>query len=151
MLEGVVGAGERRRQLGGIGHLFEVGGVVVPLHLRLVGGVYLVLHLLFPVHALEPLMLDDVVGTGLQVSVALGEVRDENLLHQHTTVLVEVFGKKNLARQDALIDAHRILVAERGLADDHLVRQDAWGVLEKVGRYKSLGEGKKSGRVLEKV
>ena len=43
----------------------------------------------------------------------------------HLRILVKILGEVDLARQDLLVDAHRLLVAERRLADNHLVDQDA--------------------------
>ena len=64
-------------------------------------------------------------GARLQVPVPLAEVSRHQLLHQRLRVLVKVLREVDLASQDLLVDTHRLLVAERRLAHNHLVDQDA--------------------------
>ena len=131
--ERIVGARERRREFGGIRDGLEVGHVIITLHLRLVRSVDLVLHLLLPVNTLEPFVLDDVIGTGLEVTVTLGEIGNEDLLDEHAAVLVEVLGEEDLTGENTLVDTHRIFITEGRLTDNHLVGENTWWFLGEEG------------------
>mmetsp|Transcript_81445 Transcript_81445/g.230789 ORF Transcript_81445/g.230789 Transcript_81445/m.230789 type:complete len:389 (+) Transcript_81445:44-1210(+) len=105
----------------------EVAGVGVPGDLGLEGRAQLLVDEVAEVDLLEPLVLLDVVDPVLQVPVALAKVRGEQLLDEPLRVLVEGLREDDLPAQDLLVDAHGVLVAERRLADDHLIDEDAEG------------------------
>lgn len=79
-------------------------------------------------------MILDVVGSVLQAAVALGDVRNEEMLHEalgipirvkYDDLLVKISGELNLTLQDLLIDRHRIIVIEGIYSSNHLVSEDS--------------------------
>lgn len=83
-------------------------------------------------------MVLDVVDSVLEVSVAFGQVSDQQVLHdrlrvpwdssestEEKAVLVEIPRELDLPLQDLLVDRHRVLVGERVDPGIHFVDQDA--------------------------
>merc|ERR1719460_2245057 len=80
--EGVRRCRDSRRLFSRIRNVLVVRHVLVVLHLRLVRrSDFLRLHLL-QVQALEPAVAEDVVGAGLQVAIALGEIGGDEFLYE---------------------------------------------------------------------
>jgi hypothetical protein len=65
------------------------------------------------VEALEPLVFLDVLRAVLEVSIALGAVGLEQLLDKILRMGIEMARVINLARENLLIDAERILIIKR--------------------------------------
>ncbi|ETW03639.1 hypothetical protein, variant [Aphanomyces invadans] len=81
----------------------------------------------FPVAAREELVFLDVIHAVLEAAVTLRQVGREQSLNKRFRVAVKVPREVNLAGQDLLIDAHRVVVAERRLPGEHFKDQDAEG------------------------
>mmetsp|Transcript_12407 Transcript_12407/g.29563 ORF Transcript_12407/g.29563 Transcript_12407/m.29563 type:complete len:204 (-) Transcript_12407:555-1166(-) len=125
--EGIRRSRDGRRQLTGVRNIFEVGNIVFVFHLGLVRRRNRASSHRVPVDAGKPLVLEDVVGASLQVAEPLGQVRSQQFLHQRLGVLVKVLGKVDLPSENLLVNAHGLLVAERGLANNHFVNQNTQG------------------------
>jgi len=70
-------------------------------------------------------VLLDVLGPGLKAAVALGEVREQQLLDESLDVAVDVAGEIELPGEDLLVDSHGIVVDKGGLSGEHLVDEDS--------------------------
>mmetsp|Transcript_31684 Transcript_31684/g.69278 ORF Transcript_31684/g.69278 Transcript_31684/m.69278 type:complete len:328 (-) Transcript_31684:764-1747(-) len=72
-----------------------------------------------------PLVPLHVLRAALEVAYPLGQVGSEQLLDQVLGVAVEVPRELDLALEDLLVDAERVLVVKRRVAREHLVDKDA--------------------------
>ena len=70
-------------------------------------------------------MVFDIVRTIFQAAVALGHIRDEQVLNKRFGILIEVSWELDLSLQDLLINGHGIIVIERINSCYHLVSQNA--------------------------
>jgi len=92
---------------------------------RLVGCLEIPAQQAVPDHFLEPRMVLDVVGTALEVTQALGQVLDNELLQEIEDVGRKVVGICDGAVQDVFVGLHGRGVVEWGVARQHLEDEDA--------------------------
>lgn len=81
-----------------------------------------------PVEVLEPAMPFDVVRSVLHVAHSLRAIGNEQLLDQILSDRIHVPRPVDLAAQDFLVDAKRIVVVEWRIADEHFVDEDAYKI-----------------------
>mmetsp|Transcript_105990 Transcript_105990/g.199617 ORF Transcript_105990/g.199617 Transcript_105990/m.199617 type:complete len:265 (+) Transcript_105990:208-1002(+) len=125
--ERILCSSHRRWKFIRVWNVLKVGNVLLVLHRRFVWSRDLQLLELAPIEGREPFVLKDVIRAILQVAIALAEVRCQELFHQCLRVLVKVLWEVDLSCQDLLVDAHRILITEWRLANDHLIDKDTQG------------------------
>ena len=70
-------------------------------------------------------MLLDILCAGLHVAKPLSSIVHEQPLDQVLGSLLHVLRPLQLASEDLLVDAERVVVEEGGVASEHLVDQDA--------------------------
>ncbi len=78
-----------------------------------------------PIELREPAMGLDIGNPCFETSVALSDVCDEEMLDKALGISVEFLGEFDLAFENLLVDAHRVIIIEGVYPSNHLVDENA--------------------------